>query len=540
MRAIETIMKRKSSGFLFLFIMCASLAGSCSIPTADTKIQYQTYESGSLGIQTVIPSTWIPFWPEGVFVRDMPTTDPTFLIFGSILGVTKEQFLGSAAALAGLDENLNSTGNISTDSLFWDLISFPIQQGFLLVYYPDYGTLQFDCAFAEINGALVYIAMGSPPDQRDSLYEEVFLPAVNSYSFLPDDYSSNYPPIVDPPERDYWPTEDWHVAMPEKRDLDGDKLQDMVVYIRENEIPLKEVLVIKDGYIVLEESFRNFQSTDNVASVTKSFTSALIGIAIDQGIIENVEQPVIPLFPDRDIKNADAYKRSLTVEDLLTMRAGLEWPAGPCPWLDGRECADYTTQIMLEDENSLQFTLDQPMDKEPGTVFQYNSGASHLLAGIIQESTGETPLEFAKEYLFTPLGIEYMGWATDGEGLNIGRSEIKMQPRDMAKFGYLFLNQGIWEGEQIISSGWVLESQKPHAVAASQGIQPYYGYQWWVNPELGFYNAAGAGGNYIIVVPEYDMVVVFTGELNGVSGQEDWWEGTPEELFRVYILPTVQ
>ena len=222
------------------------------------------------------------------------------------------------------------------------------------------------------------------------------------------------------------------------------------------------------------------------------------------------------------------------------MRAGLEWPAGPCPWLDGMDCVDYTTQIMLEDDNSLQFTLDQPMEKEPGTEFLYNSGASHLLAGIIQETTGMTPLEFAKENLFAPLGIERMSWASDGEGLNIGWSEIRMLPRDMAKFGYLFLNQGQWDGDQIISAEWVLESQKPHAVAASQGIQSYYGYQWWVNPELGFYDAAGAGGNYIIVVPESDMVVVFTGDLYGVLGQGFWWEGTPEELFRVYILPAVE
>jgi len=268
----------------------------------------------------------------------------------------------------------------------------------------------------------------------------------------------------------------------------------------------------------------------------------LVGIAIDQGYIEGVDQTVLSLFPDREITNLDARKQAMTVEDLLTMRAGLDWPPGPCWWLDGAECSDYTTQIMLEDEDSLQFILDQPMANDPGSTFVYTSGASHLLSAMIREQTGLSALDFAKEHLFKPLGIRNVTWQTDGEGLYMGWSDLAMYPHDMAKFGYLFLNEGQWDGEQIVSAEWVRASQQPHAANNSNvGIQPMYGYQWWVNPDLRFYNAAGSGGNYIIVIPEQDMVVVFTSNIKGKQlGQGKWSEATPEELFRVYILPAVE
>jgi CubicO group peptidase (beta-lactamase class C family) len=145
---------------------------------------------------------------------------------------------------------------------------------------------------------------------------------------------------------------------------------------------------------------------------------------------------------------------------------------------------------------------------------------------------------FAEENLFDPLGFRNHRWNEDGEGLSIGWSELYLTPEDMAKFGFLYLNDGQWDGQQIVSREWVRQSCSPLTPAAS-GIQPFYGYQWWVNPDLGFCNAAGAGGNYIIVVPEQDLVVVFTANITGAIGDDQGWEGTPEELFRVFILPAV-
>lgn len=494
--------------------------------------------SKSLGVSSVVPENWAHFFPTGTFVREMPQSDPTFLMFGVIPGLTPDNLMDSVVDQTGIQDVPTITGYRETEAFNWALYSFEIQQGFLLSYYPDYGVLMLDVALAESDGKVIAVATGTPVKERDKLYEQVFLPAVDALTFYNQAESADTAEIV-LPERDYWPTEGWRTSTPEEQGMDGIKLSEMVKYINENNIPIKSVLIVRNGYIVLDEKFSGSHSMDNLKSVTKSFTSALVGIAIDKGYIDGVGQTVLELFPDREVANLDSQKQAMTVEDLLTMRAGLDWPSGPCWWLDGKDCADYTTQIMLEDEDSLQFILDQPMASEPGTSFVYTSGASHLLSALISETTGMSALDFAKENLFTPLGIHNVSWNEDGEGLNMGWTDIALYPHDMAKFGFLFLNEGQWNGKQIISVEWVRNSHEPHTITINK-IQPNYGYQWWVNPDLGFYNASGAGGNYIIIIPEQDLVVVFTGSLTSEFGQGKWWEGTPEELFRVYILPAVE
>ena len=526
---------------LFVLLLTACASQKSEVDVQKTSItSLVPYTSESLGIRSLVPQDWVQFFPAGTFVRAMPQSDPTFLIFGAIPGVTFDQIIASLIAQAGIQPPPASTGSHKTERFDWMLYSLEIEQGFLFRYDPDYGTLIADIALAEADGKVLAVATGSPVDERDVLYEKVFLPAVDAFEVF-NRIESDNSVAIDVPERDYWPTEAWKTSSPEEQGMNGDNLQEMVAYIKENRIAIKSAVVVRHGYIVLDENFQGYQTRDNLKSVTKSITSALVGIAIDQGYIEGVDQTVLSLFPNRMIANLDARKQAMTVEDLLTMRAGLDWPSGPCWWAGGAECSDYTTQIMLEDENSLQFILDQPMANEPGTTFVYTSGASHLLSTMITEWTGLSALDFAKENLFKPLGIQNVGWQTDGEGINMGWSDIAMLPHDMAKVGYLFLNEGQWDGKQVISAEWVRASQQPLAVNNSNtGIQPMYGYQWWVNPDLGFYNAAGAGGNYIIIVPGEDMVVVFTGNLSGDLQQDNYWEGTPEELFRVYILPAVE
>jgi len=523
----------------FSLLLAACAAGVSEVDSQEittTSISLIPYTSRTLGINSLVPSGWAQFFPVGTFVRAMPQSDPTFLIFGAIPGVTSDQMIASIMDQTNLQEKPTSAGSRKTEVFNWALYSFEIQQGFLLTYKPDYGTLALDVALAESDGKVFAVAIGASVNERNTLYESVFLPAVDAFAIYNGIEAA--PLEIDLPERDYWPTDKWRIAPPEEQGMNSDKLREMVEYIDENNISIKNVLIVRHGYIVLEETFKGFQSRDNLQSATKSFTSALVGIAIDKGYIEGVDQTVLSLFPDREITNLDDRKQAMTVEDLLTMESGLDWPPGPCWWLEGAECADYTTQIMLEDDDSLPFILNQPMVEEPGKIFNYIAGASHLLSAMISETTGLSALDFAQKNLFRPLGIEGVTWSTDGEGLNLGYSDIAMLPQDMAKFGFLYLNEGLWDGEQVISAEWVRASQQPHAVTTNK-IQPNYGYQWWVNPELGFYNAAGNGGNYIIVVPEHDMVVVFTGNLTSRLGQNQWWEGTPEELFRVYILSSV-
>jgi CubicO group peptidase (beta-lactamase class C family) len=536
----DSLMRNMNMVLIFLTILTvlSACGGQEPIQTPDRQINLITYSSETLGIISVIPNDWVAFWPSGMFVRDMPQIDPTFLMFGVIPGTTPDQLLSAFASSTGTQETPAIIGNRNTDKMKWTLYSFEIQQGVLLTYYPDYGTQVLDIALAESNGNVIAVSIGSALDERDWLYERVFLPAVDALMFNTD-LEPSVAEGIDLHKRDYWPTEGWKTSTPEVQNLDGHRLEEMVDFIRYNNIPINRAIVVRHGYIILDEQFSSNQTIQNLKSITKSFTSALVGIVVDRGYIDSVDQTVLSFFPSKDIVNIDARKDSMTVEDLLTMRSGLDWPPGPCWWVNGDECADYTTQIMLESNDSLQFILDQPIINEPGTTFSYNAGASHLLSTIITETTGMSAFDFANEYLFDPLGIHNVRWAEDGEGLNMGWTDISLDPYDMAKFGFLYLNEGQWDGEQIISAGWVRESSKPHTLTSNQHIQPYYGYQWWVNPDLDFYNAAGAGGNYIIVVPEKDMVVVFTGNNTGSLGRDKWWEGTPEELFRVYILPSI-
>ncbi len=156
--------------------------------------------------------------------------------------------------------------------------------------------------------------------------------------------------------------------------------------------------------------------------------------------------------------------------------------------------------------DAVQYVLDLPVIREPGTGFEYTNGVSHLLSAIVTETTGMSASEFAEEHLFTPLGISGFMWENDSHGRNWGYAGLYLTPHDMAKIGYLFLNEGVWDGEQIVSSEWVEEATSKHVDAT---IMPGYGYQWWVSP-TGFYSAVGYMGQFIHVVPDLDLVVVTT------------------------------
>jgi CubicO group peptidase (beta-lactamase class C family) len=261
-------------------------------------------------------------------------------------------------------------------------------------------------------------------------------------------------------------------------------------------------------------------------SCTKSVTSALVGIAMDQGHIQSVDQPVLSFFPERTVGNLDARKEALTLEHLLTMTDGLHWVTKDIRYTSSTD----TTPEMMRSNDWVQFTLDRRMEAEPGTRWNYNGGASHLLSAIVQETTGMTALEFAEEHLFGPLGISEVAWLGGNQGRNYGGSRLQMTPHDMAKFGYLYLNEGMWDGEQIVPTAWVNASTANH----SPTPQTYYGYQWWVMPWAGYYSAIGARGQYITVLPELDMVVVFTSDLV----PEDQY--IPLLLLAFYVIPAAE
>jgi CubicO group peptidase (beta-lactamase class C family) len=304
---------------------------------------------------------------------------------------------------------------------------------------------------------------------------------------------------------DYWPIGGWRTSTPEEQGIDSEKLADMLAHIQEQALDIDSVTVIRNGTMVLDATLGLFppDSKHIIHSCTKSIISALIGIAIDQGYIESVQQPVQDLFPERSVANLTADKEAMTLEHVLMMATGLN-----C-----RDSYLYRWRglnKMRQSPDWVQFVLDLPMAEEPGTRFEYCNSASFLLSAIIQETTGMTALEFARENLFAPLGISDVAWPANPQGINIGWGELRLRPHDMAKIGYLYLNQGMWDGEQVIPSAWIRASTREHISAET--LQDGYGYQWWIDAS-GVYMALGYAGQYIVVLPEKDMVVVFTSDL---------------------------
>jgi CubicO group peptidase (beta-lactamase class C family) len=173
--------------------------------------------------------------------------------------------------------------------------------------------------------------------------------------------------------------------------------------------------------------------------------------------------------------------------------------------------------------------LDKPMAAAPGTQFNYCSGCSHLLSAIVQETTEMSPRDFADQYLFKPLGISNVKWDTDAAGTPIGGWGLWLTPRDMAKLGYLYLRHGEWNGQQIVSAQWVENATRTHTATDSD---LGYGYQWWTYPSLAAFAALGRDGQTIFVVPDLDLIIVTTAEIDN--------HDPIFQLIQQYILPAVQ
>lgn len=333
------------------------------------------------------------------------------------------------------------------------------------------------------------------------------------------------------PERDYWPTDGWQNSTPEEQAMDSTLLNEMMDRIDENRVHIDSIVIVRNGYLVFEEYPRTNYDVDSrhiIHSCTKSFTSALVGIAIEEGYIESVDNKLIDLLPNRTIDNLDARKESITLEHLLTMTSGLEWDE----WTESYSSYLNSHYQMWSASNNVQHILDSPMAYDPGDVWTYNSGGSHLLGAIVTEATGSNLFDYAIDKLFTPLGIQASNifWPRDNQGQYWGSGGVEMVPRDMAKFGYLYLNNGTWDGEQVIPSEWVEQSAD---TLVDFNDFSGYSYQWWTYPTdiVNVYAAVGYRGQYIFVIPELDMVVVFTSSVSPSSGVLQ-----PAILFD-YIIP---
>jgi CubicO group peptidase (beta-lactamase class C family) len=329
----------------------------------------------------------------------------------------------------------------------------------------------------------------------------------------------------------------WQRISFEAAGLDASPLLALDSAVRAGEFDnVDRLVVVRDGMLLFSERYaRNYDSISSgfdmrphqfnyqhpdwhpfymggdlhsLQSVTKSVTSALIGIAIGRGEIEGVDVSLLELLGDYDTSATDERLADATLEDLLTMRLGIEWheqdrPIGP-----------ENTTLQLEFSNDwVEFTLSQPMDAAPGSRFVYNSGASHLMSAILRTATRRTVDLYAEEHLFGPLGIRSYHWKREPAGLPDTEGGLYLEAEDLARFGQLYLDDGVWQGVRLLPEGWVAASISRHVedvAPEDPNRNAGYGYQWWrVDREsVEVWAGLGYGGQYLFVLPAQRIVGV--------------------------------
>jgi CubicO group peptidase (beta-lactamase class C family) len=308
---------------------------------------------------------------------------------------------------------------------------------------------------------------------------------------------------------------DFEVSSLEAEGLDEALITQMTdLIIREEYKRIDGLLILRNNKLIYENYFHGHTNDilHNTYSAGKSITSILVGIAIDKGFIDNVNIPVTQLLPEyQSYQNPDPRKNEITIENLLNMKSGLD-------------CDDWnqnTESQMQKSSDWVKFTLDLPMVHDPGSHDSYCTGCAVTLGRVIENESGLSLEEFANIYLFKPLNITSYKWHIMPDGRPSGGGLFFLTPRDMAKVGLLMLNDGVWNGEQIVSKEWVdLSRQNKSNLLAFNG----YGYLWWKQSFLGdieTYFADGNGGQHIFIVPSKQMVIVFTGgnQNTAIGGQ---------------------
>jgi CubicO group peptidase (beta-lactamase class C family) len=252
-----------------------------------------------------------------------------------------------------------------------------------------------------------------------------------------------------------------------------------------------------------------YHGTDlhSMQSVSKTVSSIIVGIAVTRGDFKaSLDTPLLKYFDVVGVKNVDERKRRITLRHVLTMSTGLDWNE-EVAYDDPRNDAD----LMEATDDWVQYVIDRPMAHEPGKVFNYSSGVSELLAFIFQKETGQDIEEYGEKYLFTPLGMDHY-WKRSPLGVVDTEGGLFLRTTDLAKMGYLYLHDGMWDGQQIVSKDWVRQSLAPF-IDAEEGFK--YGFKWWLLPRTdrqGYvWMARGFGGQRLMVFPEEDAIVVFTG-----------------------------
>jgi CubicO group peptidase (beta-lactamase class C family) len=310
-------------------------------------------------------------------------------------------------------------------------------------------------------------------------------------------------PIQDAAEA-IWPTKEWQTSTPEEQGVDSKVLANLIDFGTMHDFD--SLLVVRHGKIVAEAYYAPYTQgiPHTVYSVTKAIISTLTAIAWKEGLLDSPNHRVLELFDERSIADVDSRKEAITVQDLLNMRSGIAWTEPP-------DVKPYSIFEMERSPDWVKFILDRPVSSAPGDEFNYNSGNAHLLSAIITKITGMSALEYAKAKLFGPLGITDVSWRQDPQGISIGGYGLSLQPRDMAKIGYLYLRNGAWKGKRLLPPSWI--DQVSHATENMRDpLEPELRYSnlFWALPNKHVYMAVGYHGQVIIVFPDLDVVMVKT------------------------------
>lgn len=324
-------------------------------------------------------------------------------------------------------------------------------------------------------------------------------------------------------EPDYVPRSEgeWEISSVEAEGLPTSAV-DALYRKAESLATLYSLLIVKNGKLVAERYFngQNMTSVNPIASVGKSFISALTGIAVKEGVLASLDQCMTDFFPEHEGHYADRRKETVTIRQILQMRSGYPW----------EEKTQYLAWL-VESRNWIPFIVEIPLAAAPGMSFGYSNLMSHIQAIILARACGDSLFAFAEERLFQPLGMVVPDWPADANGYHVGYGDIFMRARDLARFGELYLDDGIVEGERILPEGWVQDSLRSYSINVyGNRLSEYirnvgYGFFWW-SAQTGKYRsdfAWGHGGNLVFVVQDLDLVIVTTADILFQQFGEDAW-----------------
>jgi CubicO group peptidase (beta-lactamase class C family) len=312
---------------------------------------------------------------------------------------------------------------------------------------------------------------------------------------------------------------DWERSTFSAEDMDTGAMNAMANYINDSVKYPTSMVIVRNGKLLYEKYYRIFDAdtTYHLFSTTKSVMSVLTGIAIGNGLIPGgVSAKVLDFFPEKTFDNMDSNKQDIAVEDLLTMRTGWEW--------------DNDSDSYFYSHDPIKYILDKPIIEVPGTKWNYSDGAPHILSAIIEKMSGISTLQFAQKNLFDPLGIHDFYWWEDYDKRAIGGYGLFLKPKDLAKIGQLYLNNGIWNGKEIIKKEWI-EKSTVSLTKTDWKENGSYGYLWWIN-DFGGYCSRGLYGQEMFIIPEKKLVVVFTSDINKFQSSK-----VLNSIMKKYIIP---